>query len=92
MQYLTTKQAAAILNVSPRQVLYFCNLEENPLPHRHPTARIYRFVEHEIVEWFDRYRVGGQEEEFSQEAWDLSIEDAQRMRELESERERIRQI
>ena len=89
MQYLTTRQAAAILNVSPRQVLYFCNLPENPLPHRHPTTRIYRFVEHEIVEWFDKYRVGDREEEFSQEAWDLSIEDAQRMRELESKRERI---
>jgi hypothetical protein len=29
------------------------------------------------------------EEDYSQEAWDLDIEDSRRMRELESERERI---
>jgi hypothetical protein len=58
MHYLNTKQVAVILNVSPRQVLYFCNQPENPLPHRRPSRHIYRFVESEVVEWFEQFMVG----------------------------------
>jgi hypothetical protein len=90
VQYLNTKQVAAILNVSPRQVLYFCNLQENPLPHRRPSNRIYRFVESEVVAWFDGFVIGKPEEDYSREAWDLNVEDGNRMRMLQSEREKIR--
>ena len=58
MQYLNTKQVAAIFQISPRQVLYYCNLPENPLPHRRPSNHVYRFVEEEAVAWFEQFVVG----------------------------------
>jgi len=73
LQYLTTKQVAAILNVCPKQVLNFCHLPENPLPHRHPSTRIYRFVEEEVVIWFEQFMVGEPEEDYNREAFNLAV-------------------